>query len=60
MKILFTQWFKTTPEVLSYNLYCLYQNLSNERFEHIDLIHVDWRQEKKYTQSAYHSWQDIT
>jgi hypothetical protein len=29
-------------------------------FEHVDLIHVDWRQEKKYTQSAYHSWQDIT
>ena len=34
-KILFTQWFKATPEVLTYNLYCLYKNLSNK---HIDKI----------------------
>jgi hypothetical protein len=30
MKILFTQWFKATPEVETYNLYCLHKNLSNK------------------------------
>lgn len=37
-KILFTQWFKATPEILTYNLYCLYQNLSNERIDKLVLF----------------------
>jgi hypothetical protein len=35
MKILFTSWFKATPEVLTHKLYCLYKNLSNK---HIDKL----------------------
>jgi hypothetical protein len=38
MKILFTQWFKATPEVITYNLYCLYQNLSNELIDKLVLF----------------------
>ena len=38
MKILFTQWFKATPEVLTYNLYCLYRNLSNESIDKLVLF----------------------
>lgn len=38
MKILFTQWFKATPEVLTYNLYCLYKNLSNEIIDKVVLF----------------------
>ena len=42
-KILFTQWFKATPEVLTYNLYCLYKNLSNKHIDKIVLF-----EEEKY------------
>lgn len=38
MRILFTQWFKATPEVLTYNLYCLYKNLANESIDKLVLF----------------------
>jgi hypothetical protein len=38
MKILFTQWFKATPEVLTYSLYCLYRNLSNKLIDKVILF----------------------
>ena len=34
-KILFTQWFDSNPEVMSYNSYCLYKNLINPYIDHI-------------------------
>jgi len=34
-KILFTQWFDSSTEVMSYNCYCLYKNISNTHIDHI-------------------------
>lgn len=37
-KILFTQWFKSTPEIQTYNLYCLYKNLTNPILDRVVLF----------------------
>lgn len=37
-KILFTQWFNATPEIQTFNLYCLYKNLANSAVDKVVLF----------------------
>jgi hypothetical protein len=67
-KVLFTQWFKTTPEIQTYNLYCLYRNLSNPAIDQVVLFVENTEFENVFTDKlqivpvterlSYNAWFD--
>lgn len=71
-RILFTQWFRATPEIQSYNAYCLYKNLCNPAIESVvlfiddphfqniyggKLVCVPWGRRLSYNDWFAYSWQ---